>query len=463
VRPPRDRAAAPSTRPLALALLVSLAVSFLNPFGWRALWQPFDFFLHQRNEPIYRTILELLPLDWNDYWGQGLPFLMTGWASLLLWRWRRSGPDLPETVLCAGFTLLAFSARRFVGFYALVALPFVARDLEAWLGSRRWRLRPGPWVAAALTSVACVAVGLHDWTRPFPLRGIGLDPSGRPEAACDFIARNGVRGRAFNHFHFGGYLLWRFWPERGRLPFMDIHQAGSREDRDLYTFAQVDRGAWLELDHRHRFDFALLARRQGPNDRLLDWIEADSTWALVFADDVAALYVRRGGALEPVARGQGYRRLGAGRTRGSELGAACLADSALRAGVEAELERQIAASPRNATSRAQLGNLLLLDGRTAAAREQLERALGVDPAAPQVWARLGTISLGASDPARALREFRRERALNGPSSALDFRMGQAWQRLGDLAKARAAYRSAFLRDGGNRAAMDSLQSLRERR
>jgi predicted Zn-dependent protease len=126
------------------------------------------------------------------------------------------------------------------------------------------------------------------------------------------------------------------------------------------------------------------------------------------------------------------------------------------------LEREIGASPRNATARTQLANLLLLDGRNAAAREQLERALSVDPAATQVWARLGAISLGESDPARALREFARARALNGPSSMLDFRMGQAWQQLGDLARARAAYRSAFLRDAGNRAAMDSLQNLRGR-
>jgi hypothetical protein len=45
---------------------------------------------------------------------------------------------------------------------------------------------------------------------------------------------------------------------------------------------------------------------------------------------------------------------------------------------------------------------------------------------------------------------------------LDFRMGQAWQQRGDFARARAAYRSAFLRDAGNRAAMDSLQNLRAR-
>jgi len=59
------------------------------------------------------------------------------------------------------------------------------------------------------------------------------------ERAGDFIARNGIRGRFFNHFELGGYLLWRFWPERDRLPFMDVHQAGTRRERSAYTQALV--------------------------------------------------------------------------------------------------------------------------------------------------------------------------------------------------------------------------------
>ena len=43
-----------------------VASSFINPFGWRALWQPFDFFLHLRHQLMYRTIFELKPVDWRD-------------------------------------------------------------------------------------------------------------------------------------------------------------------------------------------------------------------------------------------------------------------------------------------------------------------------------------------------------------------------------------------------------------
>src|SRR5262245_41448305 len=55
----RDKA-----RRLAGVALGAAALSFLNPFGWRALWQPFEFALH-RSDLMYRTITELKPVDWR--------------------------------------------------------------------------------------------------------------------------------------------------------------------------------------------------------------------------------------------------------------------------------------------------------------------------------------------------------------------------------------------------------------
>ena len=50
---------------------------------------------------------------------------------------------------------------------------------------------------------------------PTPEQGVALlQTMERFNAACDWIAAHGVRGRAFNQFFFGGYLLHRFWPER---------------------------------------------------------------------------------------------------------------------------------------------------------------------------------------------------------------------------------------------------------
>jgi hypothetical protein len=63
-----------STRPgLGRVLLGAIAISFLNPFGWRALWQPFDYFLHGRHEAIFELVGELRPIAWNVNVVNGLP------------------------------------------------------------------------------------------------------------------------------------------------------------------------------------------------------------------------------------------------------------------------------------------------------------------------------------------------------------------------------------------------------
>src|SRR6185295_4018548 len=51
-----DRSASPWA--LALVTAVAAAACMLNPYGWRAMWQPFHFFLHERNELIYQVVDE---------------------------------------------------------------------------------------------------------------------------------------------------------------------------------------------------------------------------------------------------------------------------------------------------------------------------------------------------------------------------------------------------------------------
>ena len=52
----------PDTRTLLLAMLAAAAASLVNPFGWHALAQPFEYFFVWRHEPVYKLIGELSPV-----------------------------------------------------------------------------------------------------------------------------------------------------------------------------------------------------------------------------------------------------------------------------------------------------------------------------------------------------------------------------------------------------------------
>ncbi len=278
----------------------------------------------------------------------------------------------------------------------LVALPYLARDLEAWVRTRRWPAWTAPAGArAGLAMGACVAMIPGGWIYPDLRPGLRIAPQFPPVAACDFIAAHGIRGRAFNQFEFGGYLLWRFWPDRTRLPFIDIHQTGTRQDRRDYVSASFDPQAWRELDARRRFDWALVKRYHAPEDSTLDILDADPGWTLVFADDAAALYLKRGGALAATADSFAYRVMTGGAARRNQVAAASYDDGALRARLETELARMAAASPQNSQTLSLMASLLMLDGRWADARAALEGAHRVDPGLPLYRERMGTIEASA--------------------------------------------------------------------
>ena len=352
----RDPSLAGSRRRLLLAALACVAVSFVNPFGWRALVRPFQFFFSWSHEPLFRSIEEVGPIVWQQNWSNGLPVLLAGWPLLVIWRARQGRSDRVEWLMVVAFTLLALSGSRFVATYALAAAPYLSRAFAEWIAARAAPLgRLAPWPRAAFAALACVGACGWDWTHNVGPLGIAFDMSRAPVHACDWIAAHDVRGRTINHFALGGYILWRFWPDAGRLPFMDIHpEDATREARDLLHLAMTRPEGWSELTARFRPDVALFSRRTADRRGLLDTVDEDPGWALVFIDDVAALYLNRSGTMAALADRAGYRTLGGSRASiGARLERAA-GDSTFRRQLRAELVRQAGESPVNYYGRAML-------------------------------------------------------------------------------------------------------------
>jgi hypothetical protein len=367
--------------------------------------------------------------------------------------------DWVDLGLCGLASAFAIPSQRFLGVYALIAAPYLSRDLEAWIAARRWpRWSASVFARTGLAAVACGLIGVPEWRRPLLEPGIGVAFDRFPIAACDFMERHGVRGHGFEHFRFVGYQAWRFWPDRSRLPFMDIHQSGTPSDRDAFAAAFTDPASWPNLARRYRLDYALLDRRQRSGAELLDEIDSDSTWALVFLDDVSALYVDRA-TQKAVADSFALPWLGGG---GARLGASmrnAVMDSTAAGHLRAELERAASDSRWNATAQSMLANLDMSKNRAADARHHLEAALAVDPEFGSANYRLGMIDLFERQAREALRHFERERAISGEVNGLDAAMGMAYQALGDRGHAIDRYRAELARNPGNRTAQAGLDSL----
>ncbi len=414
---------------LLLAGIAAVAASLVNPFGLGALVQPIEFALVWRHQEMFRNVVELMPVNWSTHRTDGLPVLVVAWPLLLAWRWRRHGPDVAGILCCIAFTYMGVTSQRFLGFLAMVALPFVARDLSAWASSRRpsWiRWTRSTWVRSALAAAACLALGIPEWTRRDLPLGVDFDRSIVPIAAADFLESNGVRGRAFNHFHLGGYLAFRGWPDRERLPFATTQPENLRPaDRERYPHVFVNASAWQALDRDARFDYLVLQRDQDPGDRLLDVLDADSTWALVFSDDVAQILVRRDAGFDSVIARHAYHVLPAGVRRREALVPAAAGDTVLRARATGELRRMAASSAQNSRALHLLGLMRMMDGAWDEAAAVLGRALELRPDRPRLRELLGLIALEQGRPADALRWFEAERARNPGLAGIKARIDQA--------------------------------------
>jgi tetratricopeptide (TPR) repeat protein len=459
-----SRRAAPAGRerlgPYAVAGLLMLGAAFLNPFGWEGLWQPLDYALNLSREPLFQGIGELQPFSLAANLRNGAWLMIPLWPLLVLWRAWGRGWDGIEVLTCVLATAYALPSQRFMGVYAVAAAPFLARDLEEWVRARRWpRWTSAPAARAALAGAACLVIGIPEWRRPSLRPGLGVALERFPVAACDFMKRREVRGRGFQHFRFAGYQLWRFWPARERLPFMDIHQSGTPQDRAALFSILTAPGTWPEVSGRLGFDYAVLDRRQASGAPLLDVLDADTAWAPVFVDDTAALYALRSGPLAALADSFGYRLLGGGAARLSAVAARAAADSAFRRSLRLELERAAGESRWNATAHGLLANLAVAEERFADARRHLEAVLAADPLLPGAHQRLGIVALWEERPRDAVALFERERRLHGARPGIELGIGMAHEQAGDKERARRAYQRELALDPASSSARVRLEGL----
>jgi len=425
-------AAIPSPRRLLVVAAVLggvLVAAVVNPYGLDPLTLPFSL----ASQPWFRQeVLELQPPQLSTWPG---PFVLTAVLLLSLLATAARLPLVPA-LTSLPFVFLGLSAIRFVYLVEMVAAPIVARSLTlVTVGS------PGPLVrriglggaiaavvvATASAVVSGIGVGPLADTRKAP--GFGVNERWVPEGALRYLDTVGIEGRLFNAFHFGGYIAWRDFPRRA--PIIDGRGLAAPRVLEEIHFARAHPEHLERLQTTFGFEAAVMDYPSYSGDPLEDVLGPDAdpaltspSWALVYWDDSALVYLRRSGPHAAVIARDEYRHVNpASGTAGLArlLADPVRADAAARA----ELERNVA---QTASS---LGLLLL--GQATANADQALATLGRvrDPArryeADQLIAR---VYRHQKDFARATEFY--ERALaRQPTAALLFNAGLVRAEAGD--------------------------------
>jgi hypothetical protein len=198
------------------------------------------------------------------------------------------------------FLILAFSARRFIPLYFIVALPgLVDGALALWGGIKSSSTIR--WVQLSIIFTLTILVGnflVGDWNRYYRhfVFGLGVNQSILPSRACQFIEEHDLSGIMYNDLRFGGYLMWRLWPDR--LVFQDGRIIPYPPDflKEMHgKTTPLTPSVWRGYMNKYDVSYALVRRDfLGQDQEIIAPLFEDIGWPLVYLDGISAVYVRPG-------------------------------------------------------------------------------------------------------------------------------------------------------------------------
>lgn len=321
--------------------------------------------------------------EWSPHpWPQALlqlgPFAVAAAAALAATRRNAVAVGLILLV----FAALARTASRHEVLFALACVGCTIYELrwnERWhrlLARARERAWIG-WLATALVFVSLVALNLpyRSFLRYRNLTGIGAFAPA--EGAADFVEANGIRGRIFNSYRIGGYLLYRGYPDR--KVFVDgrnVDYGYAFLERALAS--RSDSATFRELEELYGFTVAVIEYTLLPGHARHDFthLDANPAWALAFVDDWVAVYLKRVPENAAAIAQSGYGELAPADLARGEVPAGTGRERLLR--LEESLKAAIERDPRGVRALLLLSRLYrsegLLDAAFVLAEEAARRA-----------------------------------------------------------------------------------------
>jgi len=278
-----------------LGLLLSLwLVSWLNPIGRPLAAHSFSY-LQERF--LVNMTVEYRSPDFHSL--STWPFLLILLASLAFgWRSRKR-MAWTSLVLLASWTALALYSARNIPLYGLVAMVILAWEASQWV-SDGWPAmsrflsrtdsasrRSWGWMWAGLMVLLLVGLQAMDFKLDAWRMGNGFDPQVLPVEAVDVLEESLPEGQVFNEFTWGGYLLYRLWPEKQVFIDGQTDFYGEELTREYLTVVNATPG-WEEILDRFDVEWVIV-RPQRPISR---WLESRAGWERIFEDSTAVVWVR---------------------------------------------------------------------------------------------------------------------------------------------------------------------------
>ncbi|HKS75883.1 MAG TPA: hypothetical protein VJQ82_21905 [Terriglobales bacterium] len=276
-------------RNLVLAWTASVAALFLNPFGSRLVFYPFDLAFRQKLNVEH--VEEWVSVNFHDTRGKlvlALLIVLLLSALLRVSRWTLAELGLILFALYSGLTYI-----RFLFLIGIIVAPILAKMLDFMPPYRAEKDTP---VLNACVIVLMIAGVVHYWPTGTQLQSSLADQY--PVQAFDYLEAHPPQGPMLNFYLWGGYLNWR---DPQLKIFID-----SRVDIFEYEGVLKDYLDILALDHpealldKYKIRYVLFPRAEP----LTYVLQHDPKWKLRYNDKLSFLFERTEGSAETASDGR---------------------------------------------------------------------------------------------------------------------------------------------------------------
>jgi hypothetical protein len=282
--------AAPRLRTRAFVVLACLAVVPLNPNGLRMYWYPLNTL---RSRAMQDYIHEWFSPNFHDAKHLPVLFLLLATLAALAFSPRRVRPR--ELLLLWVVTFATLLSVRHIPIYVLVAVPILSGLAKAWVekrGAARWLApRPAPITRSRMVMNATALVAFATFTVARVQNVVSqqsqIEAQKFPAAAVSFLSKERPPGPILNDYNWGGYFIWRLYPE------YHVYIDGRA---DLYGDLFMDESAanyYLSDDWRNPLQaWGVRTVILPPDAPLITALRFKAEWKQIYADPQAVVLTR---------------------------------------------------------------------------------------------------------------------------------------------------------------------------
>lgn len=260
---------------LALTVACTAGAVFVNPFGYRLVFYPFEVMFGGGGGANH--IQEFASVDFHTNWGKVMLLLIFALLLSALFsrvRWRL---DEVAFVLVALYYSLTYV--RFIFLAGIILAPIFAKRLKLMTPYDRSldrRLNN----AVALLVLSCMFIASA------PRRSNFQNIVKYPEGAVAYMQANGIRGRLFHAWEWGGYLIWH-------MPHSKVFIDGRGDPYTTtgvfndYLLATSNQGSQAVLD-KYRIEYVLMSVESPLAKSLI----GSPSWSVSYRDGTSVLLHR---------------------------------------------------------------------------------------------------------------------------------------------------------------------------